>query len=336
MNSENHDNRKKPLWKRLLPVAISLLFIGLIYSKTNLSSLLETLSTISLETAFAIASLYAFGQLVSAAKWRIFVSSIGMEKPYLETARAYFFGMFVNTFALGTVGGDVARSLALRPPKGKRAAAIATSVADRVQGLGVLLTIGAIGIIFVKPEALGPLAVPLAWLCVLSLALGWLIGPKILTRVFPKDHRFGRSAREVKNAFPRDPKLFVVAAAISVFFHFVQIYMHYVIAYELGASVLSFAFLIATVPLVNVAAAMPISINGLGVREAMYIFLFVPHGVSQEVAVAFGAIWILAVTAVSAVGGLVVAWSGGVDRGTIEAEAADAQPTADGRQPTAS
>ena len=46
------------------------------------------------------------------------------------------------------------------------------------------------------------------------------------------------------------------------------------------------------------------SINGIGLRESLYIFWFSSLGISPEISVAFGAIWILCTTVVSALGGI--------------------------------
>ncbi|OVE80432.1 hypothetical protein BVY02_00170 [bacterium J17] len=289
--------------KFLIRLAVSGLFLWLVYRSVDSKNLLFTLRAISLQGILLIALLYTFGQVISAIKWRIFVQEVGIYRGISQTLKAYFLGMFVNTFGLGTVGGDLARSIALKPSKGERGGALATVVADRVHGLAVLLTIGALGIITVQPAVLGPYAVILACAAVVSLAFAWVWGPKLLVKIFPLEHKHGRSAVLAAEAFPRKIKPFLKATLISVFFHFIQISMNYVIARELGAP-LSLAYLIATVPLVNAASSLPLSINGLGIRDAMYLFLFMPVGVSREAAVSFGVIWIVTVTLVSAVGGL--------------------------------
>lgn len=300
--------QKKPNLKLIFRLILSFGLLLFIYRSIDLTALLNTLSKISLSGALALILLYTFGQILSAIKWSLFVRNIGVKRSFSEILKAYFFGMFINTFGLGTVGGDVARSLALKPEKGKRAAAIATAVADRVHGLGTLLSIGAFAVILVRPPILGNLAIPFSILAIVSISLAWLFGPKLLTRIFPASHRFGASAISIANAFPKERDTFLRASLISVSFHFVQIFMNLLIAKELAVDV-PLGYLFAVVPLINIASAMPISVNGLGIRETGYIFLLAPLGVSNEVAVAFGAIWILVVTLVSSLGGALVASS---------------------------
>lgn len=292
--------------KFLLRLGISAVFLLLAYRAIDLATVLVTLKTLSLRTALLIVGLYAFGQILSSIKWRVFVQGVGIERSFPFTLRAYFLGMFVNTFGLGTIGGDVARSLALRPAKGQRAAALATVVADRIHGLMVLMAIGAIGMLLVHPAVLGFTPLLLSFMTVITLGLGWWFGPLLLKRIFPQNHHFGNAARLIAHAFHLKLLSFFFATLVSIIFHSLQIFMHFLIAHALNAQ-LSLGYLFATVPLVNAASTLPLSVNGIGIREYMYKQLFVPNGVSRETAVAFGAIWILAVTIVSAFGGFFLA-----------------------------
>jgi hypothetical protein len=72
------------------------------------------------------------------------------------------------------------------------------------------------------------------------------------------------------------------------------------------------ATLFVVIPLVNIASSLPISWNGLGVRENSYMYFLTaaPALVSPEQAAAFGALWLLAVTVSSAVGGIVALATG--------------------------
>jgi uncharacterized membrane protein YbhN (UPF0104 family) len=66
---------------------------------------------------------------------------------------------------------------------------------------------------------------------------------------------------------------------------------------------LSYAFIIY--PLVGTFSALPVSLNGIGLREGGYIFLLTRIGVSPEQAIAFGLLWIIVVALDSSIGGLI-------------------------------
>lgn len=300
--------RKSPLGA-IIRIGVSLLLVGLVYYTVDRKGVLRAIGSVSLRGGLVLVLLYILGQLLSAMKWRIFVEQVGIKRSPMQILRAYFLGMFVNVFGFGTVGGDVARGLAIMPAKGERAASLATVVADRVHGLTVLLGIGSLAMFIVYPSELGKLTPILAYggiLGLLTLGLAWWLGPTIFAKFFEHHPKWGTLVTRLSRAFPKEPKPLLTATFISAIFHCVQLLMHLVIAHELGAN-LSTAYILATVPFVNIVASLPISIfNGLGVREAMYCALFIPAGVPQSTAVAFGAMWLCTVTLISSLGVLLL------------------------------
>jgi len=65
-----------------------------------------------------------------------------------------------------------------------------------------------------------------------------------------------------------------------------------------------FSFCIILYPLVGTFAALPISLNGLGLREGGYLFLLGLIGINTEKGVAFGLLLFLIVALDSLIGGL--------------------------------
>lgn len=288
----------------IIKLTVSLVLLAVVYSTVRWEVLLTQLQHVSLGGFLVLVALYALGQLLSALKWRVFISSAGLDRSFGSVVRAYFFGMFVNVFGFGTLGGDLARCLAIRPGPGERAAAVATVVADRVHGLCVLLAVGVVSLAILEPKSLASLEPALlagGTLGLILLTFGWCLGPMLLRRFVPQDRRWGQVLLRVAEAFPRDRPRIVKASVISFLFHNVQLVMHVVMARELLAP-LSVSEVYATVPFVNIGSSVPISVMGVGVREGLYVVLFSPLGVPLEISVAFGALWLLVTSAVSAVG----------------------------------
>jgi hypothetical protein len=145
---------------------------------------------------------------------------------------------------------------------------------------------------------------------VAAFITGWIIGPWFLT-MLPGHNKVVVKLRQVAAIFPRDIKTISIISAISVVFHCNQILLHALMASALHAEI-PLETLFVVIPLVNIASSLPISWNGLGVRENSYMFFLTaaPALVSKEQAAAFGALWLLAVTATSAIGGIVALVSG--------------------------
>ncbi len=328
-------SKKQPLASRsqvrfnrgfFIKAGISLVLLSIVYATVSWQPLLARLESVSASGVVILILLYTVGQLLSALKWKVFIESVGLERSTSSVIRAYFFGMFVNVFGFGTLGGDLARSLAIQPEKGKRAPALATVIADRIHGLCVLLAIGLVSLSVLHPPGLVGLARSLmigGGLGLVALIIGWWQGPKLLQQIVPQDKKWGRVLFRVAEAFPRDRKRIFKATVISFLFHNVQLLMHVVMAAELGAD-LTNSEIYAAVPFVNIGSSVPISVMGVGVREGLYAVLFTPLGVPLEISVAFGALWILVTSLVSAFGALAIT----ADMRAFLAEQGEAQESA--------
>jgi uncharacterized membrane protein YbhN (UPF0104 family) len=278
----------------------------------SFDKLLSTLSQISPRTAVVVFTGYTLGQLLSSIKWWTIARSGGIAVSYSTALKAYFIGMFVNCFGsgLGTVGGDVARGILISNGLPKKTEGIAAVVADRIHGLTVLSIIALVtSQMFQSDRVPGWLLVSLLTL-ILGFITAWIAGPAILTWL-PSSTKLAMKLRQVAAIFPRDPTVLTIITAISVVFHCTQILLHAVMADAVGATI-PLATLFVVIPLVNIASSLPISWNGLGVRENSYIYFLTtaPALVSVEQATALGALWLLAVTATSAIGGIVALVSG--------------------------
>ena len=286
--------------------------VAVVAFSISFDKLLNTLGQISPITAILVIIGYTVGQLMSSVKWWTIARAGGIDVPYATALKAYFIGMFVNCFGsgLGTVGGDVARGILISNGLPKKTEGIAAVVADRIHGLTVLSVIA-----LVTSQLFRSDRVP-GWLLLSLLALiigfiaAWVLGPAIL-RKLPNSNRFATKMHQVAAIFPRDFGVLSLITGISVVFHCTQILLHAVMANAVGAQI-PLATLFVVIPLVNIASSLPISWNGLGVRENSYIYFLTaaPALVSAEQAAAFGALWLLAVTATSAIGGIVALVTG--------------------------
>ncbi len=298
--------------KTTIKVIITIIMITIVAFSISFEKLLSTLSAISPITALVVVFGYTLGQLLSSVKWWSIARSGGIDVPYTTALKAYFIGMFVNCFGsgLGTVGGDVARGILIADGLPKKTEGIAAVVADRIHGLTVLSIIALItSQLFKSDRVPGWLLLSLLGLIV-GFITAWVLGPAILRRL-PSSNKFTTKLRQIAEIFPRNLSVLSFITAISAVFHCTQILLHAVMANALGAEI-PLATLFVVIPLVNIASSLPISWNGLGVRENSYIYFLTaaPALVSAEQAAAFGALWLLAVTATSAIGGIVALATG--------------------------
>jgi hypothetical protein len=305
--------------KTLLKFIVSGLLLYILVRTIELEDFQRVISRVSPLMVVLVALGYMGGQLISVVKWWMILrgnestSSARNDgtstdhKParisLKKVAQAYFTGMFVNVLGIGTVGGDMTRAIIVSDTDHPKTMCLATVAADRAHGLVVLTFIGVISVIFFGGNML-----PLWLWLVLSLGgfgviLFWFFGPLILLWIIPETHQLRIKAEQLSRAIPRDPGTVLTITALSVIFHLWQIGLHQGMAQALGVTV-PWPTLLVSIPFVNVLSNLPISWQGLGVRENGYAFFLVPNTLDSEQALAMGVIWLFAVTSSGATGGL--------------------------------
>jgi hypothetical protein len=292
--------------KLLIKVFVSLGMLGLALRLINLTELKQSILSIPLQTLVGVVVIFFFGQLLSSYKWWLLARSGGIEVTWLLAIKAYFLGMFVNCFGLGTVGGDLARALVLGSGSKQNAAAVASVFADRVHGLTVLATIGVLSMAFFGRQHIGTEYFVLLPVCIIAVVMGWYFAPRIALAVLSKGGALYPKMQEIARVFPRNPATIGYISLISLVFHLLQIFLHQVMAAGFGIQI-PWHVLLVSIPVVNILSSLPISWNGLGVRENGYVFFLASLFLSREQAIAFGAMWLFAMAISSVIGGLVSA-----------------------------
>jgi glycosyltransferase 2 family protein len=295
--------KRRPLV--LFKILITVLLLGFVYSQLEIDIVFARISSIELFSLVSIAVLYFTSQLINSLKWRLFLFEAGIEVSFSSVFKAFFLGMFINTFGIGTIGGDLARAMAIPCKKGFRAACVATVLADRIFGLLMLLLIGAISLIIVRPAYVPDVIIYSLFAVILMLFSCWIFGPRVLLFFIPDSMSVKDHLRRCFNAFPKRPVILFSITCISALFHSIQIYLAIVIFKSIHAPI-TFSTAFSSIPFINIASSLPITINGIGVREAVGIYILQPAGVVNETTVVFAAVWLLVVTFVSGVIGVIV------------------------------
>ncbi len=303
--------KTKPVVVLLLKVLVSGGLIAYLLARIHIERFLQTFAAAKYSYILLAMLVYLFAQGLSALRWMALARPLGIKTPFKAILRYYLIGMFFNLFAPGTVGGDVSRVyyLVRDENEGAQAGAITTVHAamsvlmDRAIGMVVLVWIGAAGLLLF-PDYEVP---HVARVATFALALGF-VAASLLTPVLrwflPEDgHQLVVKLRLAFRSYRTHWGALLVAMVYSVLVHLIQAWMHVAMGNALDLN-LPFSFAIIVYPLVGTFSAIPITLNGLGLREGGYIVLLAVIGISSEKGIAFGILLFLVVAADSLVGGL--------------------------------
>ena len=294
MDSETGNSGRRQLGVWLLRLCISALLLTLIFYFVPFSQVWAAARQVSAPLWLASLILFLCGHAASAAKWRIL---IGNGISYRQAFRAHLAGLAANLALPSVAGGDVVRAgLVMKHAEDKGRLAMG-SLADRL-----LDTLG-----------LALLALGSAWIAWRSrldaeLWMGWpLLGLLVLAAggfamalALDRFQRGGESSGKFTRLFSKlihsaaelakSPGRLLLCLLISVTVQclFVAINIAFARAAHVEAPVAAWFYAWTTAKIIAIA---PISLGGLGVREASMAALLRPFGANPAEVVAIGLVW---------------------------------------------
>jgi hypothetical protein len=308
----------------ILQVVLSLALLAWLTSRVGLDVIASTLSDISWSWYIPAFLLFLANVVLRAYRWYILLAALDRDVSYGRLLYLYFVGFFFNNFIPSGFGGDVVKVISLQRDQTRGAEALSSVVMDRLVGLigSASLALAALtwnGIQLWTGHASSSVDLPPTLLLItalisLGVPAGFLlvrqVNPlKLLARHLPFTQRITQHAglrRLVQTIRGYSLSALLQSLLISLPFTLGLVAIQYSIARALSVDVPFYLFPLF-VPIIAIINALPISFNGLGMREGVYQFLFVPVGVSSASAIAMSlAFYFLRVSA-GLIGGLLYA-----------------------------
>jgi uncharacterized membrane protein YbhN (UPF0104 family) len=251
----------------------SLALLLYLLSQQGWDEILAAIRSIPTSTMVAVLALLVVSRLAISARWYSLLRTTDPTIPFTEAVRLTLAGLFAANFLPTTIGGDVVRAAGVVRISHDRVASVSSIVVDRL--------IGMLGMVMVLPIGLMELG---SWLQDVPLRMG-LAAPLFLFGLAGQAAPAGWRARVIRlrvvvlrlvetwRGWLRQPGALAIALGftwINMLCLFVEVWL------LLGA-------MGETVPLTTVGGLwslsyfvtlVPVSINGLGLREVSLTYIF--------------------------------------------------------------
>ncbi len=323
---------------RLLRILISLIVLIIVIASVGVERLWAVLSSVSLGWFLVALAIHFLGLVIRTFRWAILVKSLDVHVSFGRLFYLYMAGNFFNTFLPTGIGGDVVKIVDLAPDSGG-ARAFSTVFADRLTGiLGTSLV--ALCVAVVDPADVPPHVVALViWITGgILVATLLLTQQKLIDRVMRHVPGWSKllskdKVRRIYDALTTySPSAIIRSTLISLPFTLTLIASQYALALSLSV-VVPVQYFALFIPLTALVQMLPISFNGLGVREGAFQALFGTVGVAGEQAVAVSLLYYVLRVITGLIGGLMylvgnlrATHSGNVDQTENRAENRTPQP----------
>ena len=301
---------------RVGKIVVSAGLIAFLVARISPRSIVSTLAETDPVALAAAAAVFFLSSFLGAMQWRLLLGGGGVDLAPARAFRLYFVGLFFNNFLPANVGGDAVKIFDVVREGNDPHRVFAVTLLDRVVGITALCLLA-----LAASTALLPLGVienlPVFMLvfagCVLPILLLGLnrrlsgAVRRLLGRI-----RFRGIGDRIDSVvghlggFRAMRSLMIRAMLLAICVQAMRVATHILVGRALGVTVTTETALgfCVIVPLLGLVMALPISINGLGVREGTGVVLFAGLGIAGETAFLMEFItWVVQVV-VSLLGGL--------------------------------
>jgi uncharacterized protein (TIRG00374 family) len=305
--------------KRVLVVAKLALSAGLIYwllQGADLETIWETVQSARIGALVLAFLMFYVGFCLIALRWQLLLKVEKIDARFLYLLKSINIAVLFNSLLPSTIGGDAYRMYDVWRLGGTKTKAIAVILIDRFLGMFALVTYGVIAALLVPEvrQAIPGLVFYLLSILTAMLVCIWMVfgsGKGLLDWFMALELRVLAIPQRIIGKIVDALLLYqgridvLIRALLISFFVQLNVIIHFVIvAYALRIDVPPVAMFII-IPLATLVMLLPVSINGVGVREAVMVFFFSLYGISSESAIAFAWVWLGMLLAQGMVGGIV-------------------------------
>ncbi len=237
---------------------------------------------------------------------------LGLNLSHSLILKSFCLGYFFNLFSPSTIGGDFFRSFDLGVRTQKLRSVVASVILDRLSGYTAMVVVALSG--FLLGHNLISDRVAFFVLGIISILLIGILSILFNNFLFSKSKKllylFGKLGESLSNLhyeiynFRNQKKIIIKNFIYSLVIQLVMPFSFYLMCVALGARI-NLVYFFIFVPIISTITALPISIAGLGLREAGSMYFFTRVGMSGEVALTAAVLSFFIIFMFGLIGGLI-------------------------------
>ncbi len=294
-------------------VSLSILTLILIF-KISIQEVWNEFKNVNIWWLVVSFSLHGLGLLISAVRWQILIKAQGDSVPLSFLAKSYLVGNFFNTILPSRIGGDVVRIWDGSKYSKTVLKSSAIILVERLTGIIVLLLFALGSALFRLDMAQ---KVPVIWVSLimglLGLAAVLLFFTPFIEKIINKIPSKGFLKKIIQKTiefrstiiFYKTKKAALLKAFGWAFLLQANVILHFFLigkALHLHIKIVDY---LVFIPIVMLIQLIPITINGLGLREGAYIEIFEFYGIAPESAFSFALIDVAFMLIIGIIGAII-------------------------------
>lgn len=298
----------------IAPMFISGALMVWLLSRINPAGVIERWQDVNwILLALLIPILIILTSSIRAGRLRVILAAQGLEFPYLWLILLQLKGAFILSFLPGGVSSDIYRSYIIGREADHHLLSVTSVLLERAVGLAALIFVSVgsllVGVYVLDMPTYANIIKPVVILAVVVLALGLLSLMVIRHHVagrwelpIPFWNRLQQVSEQLSLLFNNNRALGKLVL-LSLGLQLSVVFSYFMVAQAMHLKI-SILPLLISVPVVELLISIPLSVGGIGVRDAALVFLLLPFGVSAEDAVSLSLLVVFVVTIMGVLSGL--------------------------------
>jgi uncharacterized protein (TIRG00374 family) len=294
-------------------VISSLLMLWLL-TGTSLHDIGAALRAAHFPTLFLAFSLHFLGCFISVMRWRLLLLAQHITVPLSFLLKSYMVAIFFNNLLPSTIGGDVVRIRDTCRRGNNRGGAIAAVFLDRLLGIFVLMGFVLLSLFLSEKFSFYVSYLPI-WtiivvLSVVAFAASFLLFYRKIMLFINKFKLLSKPGdfieKSIQNllSFRENKKIIITSIILSLILQINVVIYYFLISSGVGLSVTMNEFFII-IPVTVFTMMLPVSINGVGLRENIFVLTLSIYSVPKHSSIAMAWIDYAMVLLLGIIGGVV-------------------------------
>lgn len=306
------------IFKRILSISlrigVSIILLIFLFRQVDKRTLLEVIKNAKPDLLLLAFIIYFSSYVLCLFRWEMLLKAAKIHLPLKRVIISIAGGHFFNLFLPSTIGGDVMRSIDLATHTRRPREVVATVLLDRLSGYVGLVILTLLALLF-GWRLIQDTSVLLSVATITAILIAVLLilfNRFIYTKINKLLHSptAGKIRESIKNLhqemhiFKHHTEIIVKNLILSFIIQTISPLTFYIIALSLGIKINIIYFFIF-LPIIGAITLLPISIGGLGLRDATAIFFFAKAGITKDLAFAMSLVSFFFIFVYAGIGGLI-------------------------------
>ncbi len=305
-------------------ISISLALLIFLFRKIDEKALFVIIKNSDKIILFYAALSFFLIYPLALLRWNMLLKAVKIHLPLKRVIVPFVGGIFFNVFLPSTIGGDFMRSMDLAKHTKKKNEVIATVFLDRLSGYTGLVFLAVLAVVL--GFRLIEDKVVFFFVSFLVISLSLILVVLFNKRVYLKINKLLHVPRKDTNKsvpsalekikktlinlhqeihyFRHNKKVIFNNLFLSFLIQFLSPVSFYLIGLSLGIKI-NIAYYFVFLPIIGAITLLPVSIGGLGLRDASTVYFFAKVGVSKDLSFAMSLLNFAFILIFGAIGGLI-------------------------------